>query len=176
MWIFGFKLQLAMCGLSMLVIFYYPTDLTLPYIILIFIFTSCNSICNCISFTSSGVFFARISDSRIGGTYLTLLNTLNNFGGTWPNFFVFYLVDLLTSQTCSLDSEVKSYYCNTKTVNECVQNGGNCNVILDGFYIVGSLSICFGLFMVSYCKRHYIPLQYQSVSMWKPLENDSKCV
>jgi len=44
-------------------------------------------------FVSQCAFFSRISDVRIGGTYMTLLNTLANLGSTWPKFFVFWLVD-----------------------------------------------------------------------------------
>ena len=44
-------------------------------------------------FVSQCAFFSRISDVRIGGTYMTLLNTLANLGSTWPKFFIFWLVD-----------------------------------------------------------------------------------
>lgn len=44
-------------------------------------------------FVSIGSFFAQVSDPSIGGTYLTLLNTASNFGGTWPKALVFGAVD-----------------------------------------------------------------------------------
>ncbi len=47
-----------------------------------------------------GSFFTRISDASIGGTYLTLLNTFANLGGTWPKFFVLYFVDFFTVKQC----------------------------------------------------------------------------
>ncbi len=40
-----------------------------------------------------GAFFARISDASIGGTYLTLLNTISNIGGQWPRLVALFLVD-----------------------------------------------------------------------------------
>lgn len=48
-------------------------------------------------------FFSRISDSRFGGTYMTLLNTLSNLGGAWTNSVSIGLVDLLTFEKCSND-------------------------------------------------------------------------
>jgi hypothetical protein len=35
-------------------------------------------------FIAQMAFFNRVSDARIGGTYLTMLNTLANLGGQWP--------------------------------------------------------------------------------------------
>ena len=46
----------------------------------------------------------KIADKSIGGTYLTLLNTVANFGGTWPSSPVLFLVDKLTRVDC-LDSK-----------------------------------------------------------------------
>ena len=50
-----------------------------------------------------GAFFAAISDPKIGGTYLTLLNTISNFGGAWPKYFVLKLVDVATASSCFVD-------------------------------------------------------------------------
>jgi PAT family acetyl-CoA transporter-like MFS transporter 1 len=40
-------------------------------------------------FVSTSSYCARISDKRFGGTYLTLLNTASNLGGTWATPLVF---------------------------------------------------------------------------------------
>lgn len=37
---------------------------------------------NCM-FVSQMAFFSRVSDPVIGGTYMTLLNTIGNVGGKW---------------------------------------------------------------------------------------------
>lgn len=55
-------------------------------------------------FVSVMGFFARISDPIIGGTYMTLLNTVYNLGGNWPNTLVLSLVDDLTWATCKAGS------------------------------------------------------------------------
>jgi len=51
-------------------------------------------------FVSSSAFYTLIADPVIGGTYLTLLNTVSNLGGTWPRFFILAGVDYFTKATC----------------------------------------------------------------------------
>lgn len=46
-------------------------------------------------------FFARISDPLVGGTYMTLLNTVTNLGGNWPATLSLWLVDNLTWKQCT---------------------------------------------------------------------------
>ena len=41
-------------------------------------------------------FFARISDPAVGGTYMTLLNTVANMGSKWPNASALWLVSRMT--------------------------------------------------------------------------------
>ncbi len=45
-------------------------------------------------------FYAQISDPKVGGTYMTLLNTVNNLGGNWPITLVLSFVDRLTWRQC----------------------------------------------------------------------------
>lgn len=50
-------------------------------------------------------FFAKVSDPRVGGTYMTLWNTVENLGGTWPGTIALWMVDILTWQECdSIDT------------------------------------------------------------------------
>jgi MFS transporter, PAT family, solute carrier family 33 (acetyl-CoA transportor), member 1 len=50
-------------------------------------------------------FFTRVSDKRIGATYLTLLNTLANIGSNWPQTLSLYLADWLTYKQCVIDTQ-----------------------------------------------------------------------
>lgn len=45
-------------------------------------------------------FHAKVSDPLIGGTYMTLLNTVTNLGGNWPSTLALWLVDPLTWKEC----------------------------------------------------------------------------
>lgn len=51
-------------------------------------------------FLSMMAFNAQISDPKIGGTYMTLLNTLNNLGGNWPATFVLSVTDFFNKKNC----------------------------------------------------------------------------
>lgn len=51
-------------------------------------------------FVAVMAFFAKISDPAVGGTYMTLLNTLCNMGGNWPTAVMLWLVDVLTWRHC----------------------------------------------------------------------------
>lgn len=51
-------------------------------------------------FVAIMAFFARISDPAVGGTYMTLLNTLSNLGGNWPATVALWFVDSLTWKSC----------------------------------------------------------------------------
>ena len=60
-------------------------------------------------------FHAKISDIRVGGTYMTLLNTLSNLGGNWPCTLSLSLVDFFTVKTCIVSDSINSFnnYCRT---------------------------------------------------------------
>jgi PAT family acetyl-CoA transporter-like MFS transporter 1 len=53
-----------------------------------------------IMFVAMLSFFNRISDPRFGGTYMTLLNTLSNFGIKWTATAAFGLINFLTIKKC----------------------------------------------------------------------------
>jgi len=94
-------------------------------------------------FVSSLAFFTRVSDPAMGGTYMTLLNTMGNVGGTWPNTMAFYLVDAFTC------------------------NGSGCVFQLDGYYTVSVLSIIFGLGWISLGRMAVQSLQELPLDKWK---------
>ena len=51
-------------------------------------------------FVSVMAFHARISDPVIGGTYMTLLNTITNMAGTWTSTLALWLVDNVSFKDC----------------------------------------------------------------------------
>eukprot|EP00435_Cladocopium_sp_Y103_P024364 s2016_g6.t1 len=72
-------------------------------------------------FVSTMAFFARISDPGMGGTYMTLVNTLSNLGGMWPGTVVLKVMEGISCQHES------------------------CLVKMDGFYIMSGLSFVYGV-------------------------------
>lgn len=137
------RLAISLSGIPL--VYFFPNntdDISFIYYLLILAIFLSYSLCSNFMFVSQGAFFAKIADARIGGTYMTLLNTISNFGGTYPKFFVFYLIDLLTQRGCvDGNMNVQSYSCQTiNTANE--QPDGKCNpyetcvILYDGYFVV----------------------------------------
>ena len=42
----------------------------------------------------------QISDKSIGGTYMTLLNTISNIGMAWPGTLALFLIDVMSVKHC----------------------------------------------------------------------------
>lgn len=81
-------------------------------------------------------FFSRICDPRFGGTYMTLLNTVNTLGWAVPKTLALKLVGVLTIYKCSnnaLDG------CSTSNLNN-VSHG----LFKIGFYRFAMNSIATG--------------------------------
>ena len=51
-------------------------------------------------FVSTMAFHAKVSDPTIGGTYMTLLNTITNLAGTWISTLALWLVDNVSFKDC----------------------------------------------------------------------------
>lgn len=58
--------------------------------------TALQAIVSSMQFNAQMTFFAKRVDPAIGGSYMTLLNTAANLGGTWPASFVMWLMGMLS--------------------------------------------------------------------------------
>jgi len=120
----AYPIRVALVALTAGVAYYTPSSMTpTPYAFYgaVFAVGAAGAVVSEIIFVSQMSFFARVSDPALGGTYMTLLNTLGNLGGKWPPTVTFYLVDALT--------------CKEPT----------CAVQADGFYIVAALCTVVGI-------------------------------
>lgn len=71
---------------------------------LIVLSTACQATVNSMQFNAQMTFFAKRVDPAIGGSYMTLLNTAANLGGTWPASLVMWLVSVLSKDPlCTVD-------------------------------------------------------------------------
>jgi hypothetical protein len=117
-------------------------------------------------FVSQMSFFARVSDPLIGGTYMTLLNTVANLGSKWPTSLSLVLMEPLTSATClraasgggdkankqmqpfEFSAEVgaaPSTSCATRdAATACAAAGGTCDVAIDGYFIQQAICLALG--------------------------------
>ena len=72
-------------------------------------------------YVANTAFFARVSDPTIGGTYMTLLNTMSNFGGSWPDTLMLWLVDPLTSKRCIIASGIPTSDCSNAELIKVIE-------------------------------------------------------
>jgi PAT family acetyl-CoA transporter-like MFS transporter 1 len=83
--------------------------------ILLIASTALQAIVSSMQFNAQMTFFASRVDPAIGGSYMTLLNTFANLGGTWPSSFIMYIVGQYTippvCTTTNLDTGVVSEVC-----------------------------------------------------------------
>jgi len=108
-------------------------------------------------------FFAQVSDPLIGGTYMTLLNTITNLGGNWPGTIALWFVDGLTWKTC----EGGQGSCGSPELVElCKTTGGSCVTTLDGFYLESVICFMFGFGWLYMRGKHTIKLQELPASSW----------
>jgi MFS transporter, PAT family, solute carrier family 33 (acetyl-CoA transportor), member 1 len=77
---------------------------------LIIVSTILQTIVSSLQFNAQMTFFAKRVDPAIGGSYMTLLNTAANLGGTWPASVTMWLVSKLGNpqqqqdqQKCTID-------------------------------------------------------------------------
>jgi PAT family acetyl-CoA transporter-like MFS transporter 1 len=81
-------------------------------------------------FVAIMAFNARVSDPVVGGTYMTLLNTLSNLGGVWTSTTALWFVDVLTWKSC-VGANTTHVTCSSK-LNE--------KVCINAICLLGSLT------------------------------------
>ncbi|KAG1716324.1 hypothetical protein ID866_808 [Astraeus odoratus] len=102
-WMWAFWPRLAFAVLSTLIVHWFPTPpLSYGYLLFLVVHTVLQGFASTIQFVGISAFHTRISDPLIGGTYMTLLNTFTNLGGTWPKYFVLKGVDFFSVAYCSI--------------------------------------------------------------------------
>lgn len=146
-------------------------------------------------------FMAKISDPLVGGTYMTLLNTIrlvtnfteiefelkdfcpcSNLGGRWVKTFFLWLVDIITWKSCVPDwshqffnSTLTDINCGDKaSKSECTAKGGKCMVDIDGYYIEVAINVVYGIIWYQWGKRMLNHLQKLQRHEWHVLSNRSE--
>ncbi|XP_076321941.1 acetyl-coenzyme A transporter 1 isoform X2 [Tachypleus tridentatus] len=118
-------------------------------------------------FVAVMAFHARVSDPAIGGTYMTLLNTVTNLGGNWPATLALWFVDPLTRKSC-LGGLYNGMSCGTKALSEiCVSSNGECTITIDGYYIETVICVTLGFLWLLWGKHRVQHLQTLPESAWK---------
>lgn len=123
-----------------------------------------------IMFIAQGAYFAQIADPTIAGTYLTLLNTLSNLGGTWHNYFVLQGVDLLTQTECvGVVGGGASLPCGTDVEKEfCMEAKGQCVIHQDGYVLMSWVGTALGVAILYFYVHPTVRyLKAQPKQVWK---------
>ncbi|TPX30433.1 hypothetical protein SmJEL517_g06004 [Synchytrium microbalum] len=147
-WLYAFYGRLASALLAMVLVALVPASgITTTFFVIVMASTVLGSFMSTVQFVGMGSFFTRISDPSIGGTYMTLLNTVSNFGGTWPRYFILNAVDYFTDSTCSeTDSGNSTIHCSSEPSKAlCKTMNGTCQTRVDGYYVVGLTMFVIGV-------------------------------
>ncbi|KIJ45087.1 hypothetical protein M422DRAFT_67250 [Sphaerobolus stellatus SS14] len=171
-WIWAFWGRLAMAVVAMVTVRIFPTPpisgLFFGWIILVGI---AGGFFQTVQFVGLGAFHTRIADPVIGGTYMTLLNTATNLGGTWPRYFVLRGVDVFSVATCRVRDELvleASECVSEHGKDACRQIGGECITERDGYFWVSSICVTLGvLSLLFYILPTVRRLQALPASKWR---------
>jgi len=178
-WLYAFWARLGFAVTSMLIVHSFPlAPVSTSFLVLVAFNYIASQFSTTIQFVGMSAFHTRISDPVIGGTYMTLLNTATNLGGTWPRYFVMKGVDIFSKATChivSQDSEllVEANECISEPGKlACLELGGTCVTERDGYYYVSSLCVAVGaVFLMVYITATATRLQTLPTSKWRISQN-----
>lgn len=156
-WIITFPLRLFFCLALTLLVFMAPLVMlenggfpTIFYgaIITVFALDRAMSLAMWVAVIA---FFARISDPKMGATYMSFFTTLNSLGTRWPISLNLWLVDKITYKHCTVESQginnTLNFVTNTTLLDlnncsgkeeaeSCKDGGGVCETSIEGFYIL----------------------------------------
>ncbi|KAI7349871.1 hypothetical protein KC343_g10016 [Hortaea werneckii] len=159
-WSLAFIGRLVAAVFAQLVVMAFPAGGTTGwYLCLVVVEHVFSTFMSTVMFVAISAFHAKIADPAIGGTYMTLLATVSNLGGTFPRYFILKFVDAFTVATCIPPSEppkdtsalkgdliTQSFSCVLEAEkHRCIDGAGTCQVQTDGYYIVNILCVLFGI-------------------------------
>ncbi|XP_074046898.1 acetyl-coenzyme A transporter 1 [Macrotis lagotis] len=121
-------------------------------------------------YVSIMAFNAKVSDPLIGGTYMTLLNTVSNLGGNWPSTVALWLVDPLTVKECVGASNQNCW--TPQAIELCKKLGGSCVTTLDGYYVESIICVIIGFGWWFFLGPRFKKLQDEGPSSWKCRRNN----
>ena len=155
-------------------VYIYPSYASSSWILVVLIaHTIIHTMVSSLLFVAGMAFSSRISDPRIGGTIVTLFNTAMNLSGALPRMIVLSLVERLTFRTCmnSVTSAVLSDFasCGTSAdiAQQCTAAGGQCDVTIDGFFILVGIFGVAGALWLSYIIPKVLKLADAPASAWR---------
>ncbi|KAK3670708.1 hypothetical protein LTR78_009400 [Recurvomyces mirabilis] len=179
-WCWAFIGRLAAAVFAQLVVMAFPAGgTTVWYLGVVVVEHVFSTFMSTVMFVAISAFHAKIADPVIGGTYMTLLATVSNLGGTFPRFFVLKFVDAFSVATCipptTAPADLKGslitqpFSCVLEAEkHRCLAGGGVCNVQRDGYYIVNILCVAFGVVTFwGFIRPRALQLQALPLRAWR---------
>lgn len=172
-WIFAFWPRLFLVLVAALIVYWFPNPpISQGFLVLLVVHTISLSFASTVQFVGISAFHTRISDPLIGGTYMTLLNTFSNMGGTWPKWFILKGIDFFSIATCEVPN-IAVIVPTTECVSDhgkahCKDINGICVTERDGYYILSTICLAFGvIFLVGFIIPTARKLQSLPTSAWR---------
>ncbi|MCJ1473490.1 hypothetical protein MMC13_002141 [Lambiella insularis] len=160
-WCWGFICRLIAALIAQATVMMFPKDGVQTWYLLTVIASHIfSTFSSTMMFVAISAFHARIADPVIGGTYMTLLATVSNLGGTFPRFFILKLVDAFSAATCIPPSQssptdvtkdkgssiISPFSCILEAERDrCKDGGGTCVITRDGYYITNIFCVVIGI-------------------------------
>ncbi|KAL8668366.1 MAG: hypothetical protein Q9168_006999 [Polycauliona sp. 1 TL-2023] len=182
-WCWAFTGRLFAAVIAQGVVMLFPKDGVQTWYLLTVIASHIfSTFTNTVMFVAISAFHAKISDPLIGGTYMTLLATVSNLGGTFPRFFILKLVDYFTLATChppiSPPKDLSSlrgalittpFSCALEAQKHiCLAGAGTCDIERDGYYITNVICVIIGVCtFVAYIRPAALKLQGLPLRAWR---------
>eukprot|EP00035_Acanthoeca_spectabilis_P004197 m.100104 g.100104 ORF g.100104 m.100104 type:complete len:542 (+) comp12480_c0_seq2:86-1711(+) len=141
-----------------------------PYYLLLLLLSLAYSVFAANMFVSQMAFFAQVSDPAIGGTYMTLLNTIANLGSLFSKQVVTYGVDVCSFRECMVDGK-STGSCNIPSGSKddaiCTAGGGTCDLVVDGYYVMLFVCAIFGVLWWFFFESRLLDIQKEPTVSWR---------
>jgi PAT family acetyl-CoA transporter-like MFS transporter 1 len=172
----------AICALgASLVVYYVPEGLgevgaptPWGYYLCLYGWLAAYAALNTTHFVSWMAFYSRVSDETMGGTYMTLLNTVSNLGFKWCETAAMFLVDAFSSAACEggewggrEGAEACGESGKSRHHSPCVRGGGTCVSSDAPFHVAVAVSPVLAYAWLRVAGRHVDRLQKGGISKWK---------
>ncbi|KAL3426920.1 hypothetical protein PVAG01_00429 [Phlyctema vagabunda] len=187
LWCWGFVGRLIAAVIAQITVVMFPTNgVDTWYLLVVIAEHIFSTFTSTVMFVAISAFHARVADPVIGGTYMTLLATVSNLGGTFPRFFVLKLVDAFTVATCippGADYKLPdkllgplvtaSFSCAAANEKDrCIQGGGVCDISTDGYYVMNIVCVIIGVVTFwGFIKPAALKLQALPLRAWRIAES-----
>ncbi len=149
----------------------FPKDgqISTGYFLLVIIQHLLGSFMSTVQFVAISAFHSKIADPVLGGTYMTLLNTLSNFGGTWPRLMIMSMINYFTVYSCTLENGSVAILNRGSNIQACTTAlRGTAKVVTDGYYIANMFCIIIGtLLYFMFIKKKMLFLQTLPIGSWR---------